>query len=392
MARKAGDGRIQSAGILHDPERSLYAQRFGSDRLRLRVRTLADDVEEVMLEREGASSVPMARAASSGAFDFWDAEVELRGEDSWSYGFIFEDAELRASHPSVFRMEAKGLVGLRTPDWAKHATWYQIFPDRFRNGDPSNDPARTRAWKSDWDVPAEWEGKDGQSFWEYYVFQRMYGGDLAGVSEALDHIQSLGVNALYFNPVFAAAGSHRYNATDFRHIDPILGAGESLTEATKDEDLLDPESWIWTPSDRVFLDLLAECKSRGLRVVLDGVFNHVGVAHPAFIDVRENGESSRFADWFEIESFEPVRYAGWAGFGELPVFRKDGDGLASQAVEDHVFAITRRWMDPDGDGDPADGIDGWRLDVPMEVAMPFWDRWRTHVKSINPDAYITGEV
>ncbi|MEM7518848.1 MAG: alpha-amylase family glycosyl hydrolase, partial [Planctomycetota bacterium] len=138
--------------------------------------------------------------------------------------------------------------------------------------------------------------------------------------------------------------------------------------------------------------ILAECKARGIRVVLDGVFNHVGVRHPAFVDVRESGEDSRFADWFEILSFEPFRYAGWAGFGELPVFAKNADGLASAEVEQHVFDVTRRWMDPDGDGDPSDGIDGWRLDVPMEIAMPFWERWRVVVKSANPDAYITGEV
>ncbi|MEM9378962.1 MAG: alpha amylase N-terminal ig-like domain-containing protein [Planctomycetota bacterium] len=385
-----GDGEVVTVALEHDPGRSLYLQRTG-DRALVRYRTLDGDVDAVTLEVEPDGSYPMVDAGRSGAFRLWQVEVPL-AEAKLRYGFVLVDGGERASDPRLHVLDPDALLEFTTPDWAKNATWYQVFAERFRNGDPSNDPPRTRPWTSDWDVPAEWEGADGQTFWEYYVFQRMYGGDLAGVRDQLDHIQSLGVDALYFNPIFAAEGSHKYNATDYRHIDPGFGAGEDLAEATRGEDLKDPSTWVWTPSDRLFLELLAECKARGIRVVLDGVFNHVGVRHPAFVDVRESGEDSRFADWFEILSFEPFRYAGWAGFGELPVFAKNADGLASAEVEQHVFDVTRRWMDPDGDGDPSDGIDGWRLDVPMEIAMPFWERWRVVVKSANPDAYITGEV
>lgn len=281
---------------------------------------------------------------------------------------------------------------LRSPEWSKHAIWYQIMIDRFCNGDRSKDGSTTRPWTSSWYQPSEWEGEDGQSFYEHYVFARMYGGDLAGVRERLDYLQELGVTALYFNPIFHAQGHHKYNASDFRHIDTGYGAGEDYLDSIKDEDLLDPSTWTWTPSDQVFLDFLKECKQRDLRVVLDGVFNHVGIFHSAFVDVQKNGKDSRFADWFDITSWEPFEYTGWAGFGELPVFAKDEDGFACDAVKEHIFAITRRWMDPNGDGDPSDGIDGWRLDVPMEVAMPFWEEWSELVTSINPDAYITGEV
>ena len=139
------------------------------------------------------------------------------------------------------------------------------------------------------------------------------------------------------------------------------------------------------------MEFLRTAKAKGFRVIIDGVFNHVGTAHPAFVDVQKNGQSSPFADWFSIRSWDPFEYDGWAGFGELPAFRKnDEHGLASESLREHIFAITRRWMDPDGDGDPSDGVDGWRLDVPEEVPMAFWVEWCALVRSINPEAYIVG--
>ena len=101
----------------------------------------------------------------------------------------------------------------------------------------------------------------------------------------------------------------------------------------------------------------------------------MGQRHPAFADVIQRGPKSPYADWFDVVSWDPFVHQGWAGY-DLPVFAKDSGGLASDAVVARIHAVTRRWMDPDGDGDPSDGIDGWRLDVPMEVPMPFWDEWR----------------
>ena len=384
-------GGIRTEGLAHEPTEPLYLHRLPGDRWRVRYRTLAGDVRGVQLLLEGRASEPMVPVASPAPFQFWQADL---GDASARarYTFGLETEALCVSDPRVHVYEPEGHATLETPDWAKHAIWYQIFPERFRNGDVSNDPEPVREWTSEWTEPAEWEGADGQTFWEYYVYQRMYGGDLAGIEEQLDHLVDLGVTAIYLNPIFQAAGPHKYNATDFRHVDTGLGAGEDYEAAIAGEDLLDPGTWTWTPSDRLFLDFLRTCKSRGLRVVLDAVFNHVGVAHPAFRDVQENREGSRFADWFQVRSFEPFEYVGWAGFGDLPVFAKEGDGLASEAVKEHLFAVTRRWMDPDGDGDPADGIDGWRLDVPMELPAGFWEEWRALVKSINPDAFISGEI
>ena len=384
-------GGIRTEGLAHDPEEPLYLHRIPGGTWRVRYRTLAGDVTGVSLLLDGVATFPMERVSSPAPFQFW--QVDLEGaEEPVRYTFGLETESLCVADPRVHDYDPAAYATLETPDWAKNAIWYQIFPERFRNGDVSNDPELVRAWTSEWTEPAEWEGADGQTFWEYYVYQRMYGGDLAGIEEQLDHLVELGVTAIYLNPIFQAAGPHKYNATDFRHVDTGLGAGEDFEEATAGEDLLDPATWTWTPSDRLFLDFLATCKSRGLRVVLDAVFNHVGVAHPAFQDVQEHREASRFSDWFQIRSWEPFEYVGWAGFGDLPVFAKEGGGLASAAVKEHLFAVTRRWMDPDGDGDPSDGIDGWRLDVPMELPADFWEEWRTLVKSINPDAFIAGEI
>jgi glycosidase len=264
--------------------------------------------------------------------------------------------------------------------------------DRFSNGDPANDPPNTRPWTSRWRETSAWETANGQTFWEWAVFNRQYGGDLEGLRARIPYLKSLGVNAIYLNPVFEAPSHHKYDATNFVHIDDNFGTLGDAAMSAANEDLLDASTWGLNSSDRLFLEVLRELKSSGFRVIVDGVFNHVGESHGAFVDVRARGKESPFADWFEVESFEPFVYRGWAGFGQLPAFRKDSDGLASASLERHIMDVTRRWMDPDGNGDPSDGVDGWRLDVPGEIPLGFWRAWRSTVKSANPDAYIVGEI
>ena len=288
--------------------------------------------------------------------------------------------------------EQRVIDDFKTPDWARDAVWYQIMLDRFANGDEMNDPPNTRPWTSAWRATSPWETEGGQTFWEWAVFNRHYGGDLEGLRARMPYLKALGVNAIYLNPVFEASTHHKYDATTFVHIDDNFGTKGDAQMSSANEDLLDPSTWGFNQSDRLFLEVLRELKANGFRVIVDGVFNHVGDTHVAFTDVRARGKESPYADWFEIESFEPFKYRGWAGFGQLPEFAKTATGFKSDAVRDHVFAVTRRWMDPNGDGDPSDGIDGWRLDVPNEVPVEFWREWRTVVKKTNPDAYIVGEI
>ncbi|MEO0651978.1 MAG: alpha-amylase family glycosyl hydrolase, partial [Planctomycetota bacterium] len=387
--------RIEVSALLHDPELMLYRQLLSDGRLLIRYRSLIGDLDGVSLAIRGEGALrPLDKALTSDAFDFWETHLDAPedGSRTLEYTFVVESDRERHGHPEAFEVTPGELTFFSTPDWAKRAVWYQVFPERFRNGDPANDPERVREWTSEWFKPAKFEGRDGQTFWEYYVYSRMYGGDLQGLIWALDYLEELGVNALYLNPVFQASTPHKYNATNYLHIDEHFGFKGDYAAAEAVEDLTDPSTWTWTRTDQLFLEFLKLAKERGFRVILDGVWNHVGTLHPAFKDVEAKGQASKYADWFEIRSWEPFEYAGWAGFGELPVFTKTADGLASESVVQHIYDVTRRWMDPDGDGDPSDGIDGWRLDVPNEIAMPFWRDWCRHVREINPDAYITGEI
>ena len=292
--------------------------------------------------------------------------------------------------------------------------WYQIFPERFRNGDPANDPTRESLdaakwvppqwrivpWTMDWYARDFWEVQKSDKFYDT-VFNRRYGGDLQGVLDKLDYLKALGVGALYFNPVFWAQSMHKYDGTSFHHVDPYFGpdpAGDLALIAT--EDPLEPKTWKWTAADRLFLKLLSEARARGMRVVIDGVFNHSGQAFFAFQDVRKNGAASPYAKWYRIDAFDDpataedeFKFRGWWGFSSLPEFIDTPDGKnLNDGVKAYVFAITRRWMDPDGDGDPSDGIDGWRLDVADEVPTGFWAEWNALVRALNPGAATYAEI
>ncbi|QDV73164.1 glycoside hydrolase family 13 protein [Botrimarina mediterranea] len=298
------------------------------------------------------------------------------------------------------------------PEWAGAAVWYQVFPERFANGDPGNDPTRASLessrrtpdswavtpWTSDWYGRAEWEREATDDFYGT-VFSRRYGGDLQGVIDRLDYLQRLGVNAIYFNPVFAAASLHKYDGNSFHHIDPHFGPDPAGDAKAIEQETDDPATWTWTAADKLFLELLGECQRRQIRVVIDGVFNHTGRGFFAFRDIREQGAESRYRDWYVIDSFDDpttpedeFRYRGWWGTQSLPLFADNelGNDLAA-GPKAYVLAATRRWMDPNGDGDPADGVDGWRLDVAEDVPIGFWREWNAEVRRLNPEAITVAE-
>ncbi len=300
------------------------------------------------------------------------------------------------------------------PEWAKHAVWYQIFPERFRNGDPSNDPTaqdiigswphfvldgwQPSRWTGDWYALQPWELKDDKGFY-VHVQHRRYGGDLQGVLEKLDYLQELGITAIYFNPLFESPSLHKYDATMYHHIDNNFGPdpeGDRAIWAQEKPD--DPTTWQWTSADRLFLHLIQEAHKRNMKIIIDGVFNHVGMTFWAFEDVKKNQERSKYKDWFTIKRWDDPStpenefdYEGWYGVRELPELREDGNGIVPGPRE-HIKAIVQRWMDPNGDGNPEDGIDGWRLDVAEMVNRNFWREFRQWVRAINPQAYLTGEV
>jgi cyclomaltodextrinase / maltogenic alpha-amylase / neopullulanase len=298
------------------------------------------------------------------------------------------------------------------PAWARGAVWYQIFPERFRNGDPRNDPTvndivgawphekpatwQVSRWTGDWYALQPWEA--GKDFY-YRAQERRYGGDLKGILDKLDYLQDLGVTAIYLNPIFQSPSLHKYDAAMYHHVDKNFGpdpAGDEKIWASENPG--DPATWRWSSADTMFLGLIRAVHQRGMRIIIDGVFNHVGTSFWAFRDVRLRGKNSPYASWFTITQFDDpatpaneFAYQGWMGVRDLPEFREDEHGLVAGPRE-HVHAVVKRWMDPNGDGNPSDGIDGWRLDVAEMVAIPFWREFRQWVRAINPDGYITGEI
>ena len=311
------------------------------------------------------------------------------------------------------------------PTWAGDAIWYQIFVERFRNGDPSNDPRpvdthgawphldppgwRVTPWGRDWYRRDDWEIATGAGFYKT-VQARRYGGDLRGVIDRLDYLVDLGVNAIYLNPINDSPSLHKYDARSWRHVDRNFGPDpQGDAKLIASEDPVDPATWRWTSADRLFLRLLEEAHARGLRVIVDYSFNHTGITFWAWRDVAERQRESRFAGWYEVQRFDDpatpadeFSYEGWMGVRELPEMRKLNtsrakvgaplEGDLHPGVKRHVFAVVRRWLDPDGDGDPSDGVDGFRLDVAERVPLGFWRDFRRHVRTINPQAFLVAEL
>lgn len=235
---------------------------------------------------------------------------------------------------------------MTTPYWVQDAIFYQIFPDRFANGDLRNDPPNVQKWGA---PPTIWG------------FQ---GGDLRGILQHFDYLLGLGINAIYLNPIFAATSNHRYNTSDYYHIDPKLGTLED------------------------FRTLIEAAHHNNVRVILDGVFNHCGRGFFAFVDVLENGGYSAYKDWFHIKHLpldaysegDLRNYSGWWDHKSLPKFN-----TGNPEVRQYIFNVARYWIEQ--------GADGWRLDVPNEIDDDgFWEEFRRVVKSANRDAYLVGEI
>ncbi len=298
--------------------------------------------------------------------------------------------------------------------WAKYAIWYQVFPERFRNGDPGNDPIvddirfadpqempenwQVHPWGSDWYKLQDYEKKNGEPELWKHLLRRRYGGDLQGTIAKLDYLQELGINAIYLNPIFDSPSLHKYDGESYHHVDPNFGPDpEGDRQMIRKENPADPSTWVWTSADLLALELINQAHQRGIRIIFDGVFNHLGYNSFAFSDVRLNQEKSVYKDWFIIKSWDDPNtpenefdYQGWWGVKSLPELKEDENGIVD-GPKKYIYAATERWMNPKGMG-PQFGIDGWRLDVAFCVDHDFWKAWRLHVKSLNPEAYITAEL
>lgn len=348
--------------IYHRPK-SNYAYAFNEKTLHIRVRTKKNDMDSVHLwhgdkyDLENTATLKkMNKFASDSYFDYYQTEVnplyrrtvygfqfKSNGKIIWYFekGFIKE----KPDHPTgLFEFPFLNPIDVtKAPEWVKDAVFYQIFPERFANGDKSIDPSNVEPWG----------GKPKPD--------NFFGGDLQGVIDHLDHLKELGVNAIYFTPVFEATTNHKYDTVNYMKVDPHFGDNALLKK------------------------LVQTCHDNGIKVMLDAVFNHSGYSFPPFQDVIKNQQNSKYVDWFHIREFPIVTdpRPNFDTFAFTPLMPKLN--TENPEVKEYLLDVAKYWIEEIG-------IDGWRLDVANEVDHQFWRDFRNTVKEANPEAYILGEI
>ncbi len=242
----------------------------------------------------------------------------------------------------------KKLDCYENPSWVSHAVVYQIFPDRFKNSGrvEHQEAIDLQPWGS---IPSQ---------------KGFQGGDLYGVIEVLDYLQDMGITCIYLNPIFLSSANHRYHTSDYFNVDPILGGNIALE------------------------NLILNLHQRGMKIILDGVFNHCGRGFWAFNDLLENGKDSAYLNWFQVYKWPLIPYPKarqdcgyrcWWNDAALPKFN-----YGNVNVRKYIISVARFWIEK--------GIDGWRLDVPDEIPIDFWKEFRLNIKELNPDVWILGEI
>ncbi|AEH38729.1 glycoside hydrolase family 13 protein [Halopiger xanaduensis] len=361
---------IHREGV-HHRSKSSYAYAYDEETVHVRLRTMRGDVAECTLLHgdkfdwpDSATRTRMERIGRDERFDYWQVSVRPPRR-RLCYAFHLSDGD-ESLWVTEWGFESKPLSELPTagerrplhyfeypflhptdvhdpPEWVSDAVFYQIFPERFANGDPERSPESVE----------EWGGEP--------TLDNFFGGDLQGIIDNLDYLEDLGVSALYLTPIFESRSNHKYNTTDYTSVDPHFGDEETLRQLTE------------------------QAHDRGIRVMLDAVFNHCGREFEPFQDVVENGRESEYADWFHVHEFpiefEPRPNYDTFGFeAYMPKLNTE-----NPEVKEYLLDVAAYWVDEIG-------IDGWRLDVADEVDHAFWRELREEVKAIDPDVYILGEI
>ncbi len=352
--------------VYHQPKSS-YCYAYDKKTLHIRLRTKKNDMTSVYLIHAdpyewsdglwNVSHSQMEKSGSTELFDYWFIEItpphqrmrygfELNSNITLYYtekGFFkqlpLDDTAYYFCFPYLHEKEV-----FQAPEWVKNTVWYQIFPERFANGDETINPKNAIKWGTE--PPSR---------------TNFFGGDLQGVLNHLDYLVDLGVNGLYFTPIFSAPSNHKYDTIDYFEIDPQFG------------------------DKHTFKQLVKECHARGMKIMLDAVFNHSGYFFEAFQDVLKNEEKSKYKDWFHIHEF-PIKQTPRPNY-EVFSFVSTMPKLNTEhpEVKAYLIRVATYWI-------KEFNIDGWRLDVANEVDHAFWREFRQAVKKINPDAYILGEI
>ena len=386
------------------------------DEVKIRFRTARENVEHVYF-CAGEERTEMKLASRDRLFDFYETHITV-DEKAVKYYFevhaggkvcFFNKMGPRKELDSFFNYEIT--PGFSTPDWAKGAVFYQIYVDRFSNGDPSNDVLDreyiyigepvTRV--TDWN---KYPAKMG--------VREFYGGDLQGVLDHLDYLQELGVDVLYLNPIFVSPSNHKYDIQDYDYVDPhfttiAVDEGEVLPEGALNN--IQATKYISRVTDKrnleasnaFFVKFVEEVHRRGMRVILDGVFNHCG-SFNKWMDAErlyenqygyEKGayvdKNSPYHNYFKFYNEEEwpynEEYDGWWGHRTLPKLNYE----ESRQLYEYILKIGRKWVSPPYN------VDGWRLDVAADLGYgeemnhQFWRDFRTAVKEANPEAIILAE-
>ena len=366
---------MELTAIYHRPE-SEYAYLYKEGQVHIRIRTKKEDIEKILLhygdpfiflENSYEDVKEMVKVTSDALFDYWQVAVsvrfarlqyffELRDKEGQSIlygdkGFVVNSPENLASEGNRFKFPyIHEIDGCQVPDWVSKTVWYQIFPERFANGNPDLSPEGALSWN------AAISPKTTDFF----------GGDLQGIIDHLDYLQDLGITGLYLCPIFESPSNHKYNTTDYFEIDRHFGDKET------------------------FRQLVEQAHQRGMKVMLDAVFNHMGDQSAQWQDVLKHGEKSVYKDWFHIQKF-PVTNDKLENPKELPyhtfAFASYMPKLntANPEVKDYLLRVATYWIE-------YFDIDAWRLDVANEVDHQFWRDFRKAVLAKKPDLYILGEV
>ena len=348
--------------LYHSPK-SNYAYPYTTTDIRIRFRTAKDDVNEVRLyygikyDWANKTFSVMEKIGSDKYFDYYQYNIQ---QEDIRVGYYFEvitDKEtifyteagiLNAfddtrAHCLFFQYPSVHYVDIpHKPTWYKDAIFYQIFVERFANGNPNISPDNTVPWDSN---------PTPKSF---------YGGDLEGIRSHLPYLEELGINAIYLTPIFESLSNHKYDTFDYMEIDSHFG------------------------DKKIFRKLVNEAHEKGIRIILDAVFNHCSDQFEPFKDVLKHGENSKYKDWFRIKDF-PINkskpnYEMFAKVAHMPRFN-----TANKEVKDYLFNVVRYWT-------TEFHIDGWRLDVADEPDHCFWREFRNVVKEIDDNLIIIGEV
>ncbi|HLK15401.1 MAG TPA: alpha amylase N-terminal ig-like domain-containing protein [Fimbriimonadaceae bacterium] len=346
-----GDGEIAVSALKHETDEPDL--NYDRGQLQISLRARPNDIEHVRLHVRGGADLEMRQVGEDEIFARYRAETPWDRSRTIAYDFFLVDGSktlyfgprgvTESPEGNLFILDRATYKPLIVPSWVEHSVIYQIFPDRFANGDKSNDPPNVKPW----DGPLD--------------YGTWLGGDFAGIQQHLNYLEVLGISCIYFNPIFQSPVYHRYETSDFHAVARELGTNAQFDDLTK------------------------TLNSKGIRTVLDGVFNHTATDFMPFADVVKNGAASQYKEWYTFKGF-PVKlgrdhnYVAWNDYPSMPKLNH-----SNPQVQDYVWGVPKFW-------DSQAAIAGWRLDAANEVPDAFWQGFRRAVKAVNPEDWIVGEV